>query len=248
MHRIFVQIGPFTVYTYGVLIAFAILVSVILIRRDCVKNGIPFDKILDCIVFGLIGGIAGARVLFVLMNLSYFLEYPLKILAFRDGGMAFQGGLVLGVVSALIACRLKNVGFWQLVDLVAPYIALSHAFGRAGCFFNGCCYGKVIERGIGVTFPGEDFMRLPTQLYSAFFLVLLFAFLLWFRKKRMFEGAVFSIYLIMYSFFRFFIEFLRGDNPRVFFGLTIPQALCICTFVAGLSLWVILSGAEKKES
>ncbi len=240
MHRVLIEIGPVTIYSYGFFLAIAFLTCIFLIRRDTERFGMPFDKILDCLVWILIIGIVGGRLLYVLINWQYYIQYPLRVLALRDGGMAFHGSLVLAVAAGVLLSRFKGLPFWRTSDFLAPYIPLGHAIGRIGCFFNGCCYGKIIETGPGVTFPGELHMRIPVQLYSSLFLLLLYFFLSFLRGKKTFDGSVFCAYVIIYSVFRFFIEFFRGDTPPVLPGMTLAQVISGVMFLLGLAVWIIL--------
>lgn len=247
MHKILFEIGPLTIYSYGFLMALAFLVCIVLIRQNSSRYDIPFEEILDCLLWVLIGGLIGGRLLYVAINWDNFFSRPLQILAFRDGGMAFQGGLAVGVFTAILVCRLKRISFFKLADILAPYAALGHAIGRVGCFFNGCCYGRVIENGFGVTYPDESVMRIPAQLYEASFLVVLYFFLMFLGRKKTFSGFVFSLYIIIYSIFRFSIEFFRGDNPVVSGGMTLGQVISIITFVCGMILVSVLYVRSTKK-
>lgn len=252
MHRVLIQIGPVTIYSYGFFIAAAFLACVLLIRRDARKfqefterRAVPFDKLLDALVWALIGGIIGGRLLFVLINWQYYLEHPLRIFVLREGGMAFQGSLIAAILAGGLTCRLRGISFRKASDLVAPYIALGQAIGRIGCFFNGCCYGRIIGKGLGVIFPGEPYMRIPVQIYSSLCLVFLYLFLVFLRDKAFLQkkhacGSVFCMYLILYSAFRFFIDFLRGDNPQVFSIFTLAQLISVGIFLAGIIMLRVL--------
>jgi phosphatidylglycerol:prolipoprotein diacylglycerol transferase len=132
-------------------------------------------------------------------------------------------------------------------DLIAPYIALGQAIGRIGCFLNGCCYGRVIEKGIAVTFPQETAMRIPTQLYSSMLLMVIFMVLIAIREKRRFDGCVFIMYVLLYAVFRFCMDFLRGDDLAVLFGIRLSQVISIGMFIAAAAAYMILSNANKRR-
>ncbi len=242
MHRIIGQIGPFTLYSYGLMVAIGFLLSTVLILRDSGKFNLSRDDVFDCLIAVLAGGIAGGRLLFVFINYRYYLENPLRIFAIYEGGLAIQGALAGAVLSGAIVALVKGMPFWRTSDLIAPYAALGQAVGRIGCFLNGCCYGTVTENGIGVTFPGESFMRVPIQVYSSLFLVLVFITLISLREKRPFDGALFSIYLVLYSFFRFFADYFRGDDLTAFGGgLTLSQVISAFTFASGVIIFLTLA-------
>jgi phosphatidylglycerol:prolipoprotein diacylglycerol transferase len=247
MHRVLFQIGPFTLYSYGLFVAVGFLLSTVLVLRDSEKFGVSRNDVFDCLIVILIGGLIGGRLLFVIINWGYYLRYPLRVFAFYEGGMAIQGALVTAVVSGVLVSRIKKIPFWKVADLIAPYAALGQSMGRIGCFLNGCCYGRIIESGIGVTFPKEAVMRVPTQIYSSLGLLAIFVILMALREKRPFDGYVFAMYLILYSVFRFFIDFLRGDNLVFVFGMRLSQVLSAGLFLCGIVIYVVLWGAERRR-
>jgi phosphatidylglycerol:prolipoprotein diacylglycerol transferase len=133
-----------------------------------------------------------------------------------------------------------------VTDIFAPSIAIGHAFGRIGCFLAGCCYGEPCTLPWAVTFtdsrtlapPGVPLH--PTQLYSAIGLLLLFAFLLFLRKKKTFQGELFWTYLLCYSIGRFFLEFLRGDDRGSVLGGLLSTTQAISILLAGISVAMFL--------
>jgi phosphatidylglycerol:prolipoprotein diacylglycerol transferase len=237
MHPILLKLGPFTIYSYGFFVAVAFLVSSALVVRAGEKQGLSRSDVLDILIAILLGGLIGGRLLFVIINLSYFLENPVHIVMLNEGGMAFQGGLAGGMIAALIACRVKKVSFWGMLDLVSPYAALGHAIGRIGCLMNGCCYGKPVTSGFGLMFHGEPVMRAPVQIYESLSLLALFLVLLFIGRKRRFGGEIFSIYIMLYAVIRIALEPLRADNPVVFAGTTLANIISIGMLVAGAGLW-----------
>jgi len=246
MHPILFKFGFFTLYSYGLFVAIGFLVASFLALRDFEKVGYSKDVVVDCIFMVLLGGIIGGRLLFVMLNLAYYIEHPIKIIMINEGGLAFQGGLVCAVFFGIWITKKKNISFLKSADIISPYIALGHCFGRIGCFFNGCCYGKVICSGLGVVFPGENVMRVPSQLFESFFLLILFVLLLSFRNKKSFDGQIFVLYFIFYSFFRFFLDFLRDDVINVFIGLKLSQFIGIVIFCIGIIFFIILKNRYGK--
>jgi len=247
LHRILFHIGPFTLYTYGLFVAVAFVLGSLLILRDSKKAGISETAMLDCLLAILIGGIIGGRLLFVLINMGDYISDPARILMLHEGGLAFHGSLAGGLAAGAICAKLRGIPLLKGVDVVAPYIALGQAIGRVGCFMNGCCFGKVIDHGIGVTFPGEDVMRVPVQLYSSAALLVIFALLIAIRRGTRTRGAVFAWYLILYGIYRTMIEFLRGDNPAVFMGLDLAQLISVGMFAAGVVMWGILKARGERR-
>jgi phosphatidylglycerol:prolipoprotein diacylglycerol transferase len=246
MHPILFEFGPFTIYTYGFCVALAFLLGSGLVLRDAEREKLSRADVLDVLIALLIGGLVGGRLLFVVINLGYFLERPLHIFMLNEGGMAFHGGLIGGVAGALLACRVKKISLWRILDLVSPYAALGHAIGRIGCFLNGCCYGKCAETGLRVTFPGETVARIPVQLYESGSLVALFLVLKFISRKKTFEGQVFAAYVMLYAVLRFATEHFRDDNPVIFAGMDLPRLISIGLLVVGAGLWAWLRGRKKQ--
>ncbi|HNX91392.1 MAG TPA: prolipoprotein diacylglyceryl transferase [Candidatus Omnitrophota bacterium] len=234
MHRVLFSIGSFDVYSYGFFVALAFLVCVLLMKKDSERAGIAFDRVLDCIIWTLILGLFGGRILFVVINWRDYIEHPIRILAFREGGMAFQGSLILGIVASAIVCRVHKVPYLKFLDIMAPYAALGQAIGRIGCFMNGCCYGRETHSAIHVVFPADGIQRIPVQLYYTFALSVIYIILLRVRSAQVRDGVVSCTYLVLFSMVGFFMEFLRADNPGIFFCLTLSQLIFAGLFLTGI--------------
>lgn len=247
MHRILLDIGPFTIYSYGLMVALAFLLSTFLILKDARRYGFSRDDVFDCLIAILIGGIIGGRILFVVLNGEYFARYPLKVFMLNEGGLAIQGAILVAVLAGALMTRIKKLPFWKGSDLVAPYIALGQSIGRIGCFLNGCCYGRATEGPLSVTFPGDTVARIPVQLYSSAFLLLIFIVLLSLRDKKPFNGYLFTMYLVLYSFFRFFMDFFRGDDLVSWGGMTLSQLISVGMFSCGVIMFFALWTSNKKN-
>ncbi len=237
--------GPLTIYSYGAMVALAFFVFMSLTLKRAEIEGINKDKLLDLGLILLVSGIIGARLFFVFSNLDFFISNPIEVIMLQHGGLVFYGGFLAALSAAVIFIRLKRLDFWQIADLFAPYIALGHAIGRIGCFLNGCCYGKKAEF-LGVHFPEIEGNVWPTQLISSLSLFVLFFVLINLRKKSHYKGYLTLNFFMFYSLGRFCIEFLRGDNPSVFFGLTVAQVISIPIFV--ISLVMLITKESKWKS
>jgi len=247
MHRIILNIGPFTLYSYGLCVALGFLISTIFILRDAAKSDLKQSDVVDCLIMVLISGLIGGRLLYVFLNAEYYAQFPLRILMFYEGGLAFQGALAAAVISGVVFTRIKKLSFRKIADLIVPYIALGQAIGRIGCFLNGCCYGKIVEHGFAVTFPGEAVTRMPVQIYSSLFLFVFFLILMKIRKKHFFDGCVFASYLMIYGVFRFFMDLLRGDELSVFYCLKLSQFIGVVTFLCGLLIFFVFKKKKVKS-
>lgn len=255
MHPVLFHIGKVTLYSYGFMIAVGILVGLFLARRQAAKEGIDQDKIIDIVFYILVAALVGARLLFVLMNFGEYAAHPLDIVKIWQGGLVFYGGLVPGVVIAIWYIRRLGLPLWQVTDIFAPSLAIGHAFGRIGCFLAGCCYGEACALPWAVTFTDPRSLAPqgvplhPTQLYSALGLLLLFAFLVFLRKKKTFQGELFWTYILCYAVGRFLLEFLRGDDRGSVLGGILSTTQAISIPLAGISVVMLLylskRGAKK---
>ncbi len=224
MHPVICAIGPFTVYSYGLMLAIAFSVSSALAVLEAKKKDISSDIIFNLTFIVFVSGVIGARLFFVGQNIGFYRKDPIEILMLQHGGLSWFGGLMLGSLSGISYLKSKKLPVYKILDLIIPFVVLGQAIGRIGCFLNGCCYG-----------------RGPVQLYSSMLLILIFAALRFLQDRPHASGQIFYAYLLLYSIKRFFIEFLRLDNPVIFLGLTLFQVLCIPLFcLAAVKLILIV--------
>ncbi|MCM8782705.1 MAG: prolipoprotein diacylglyceryl transferase [Candidatus Omnitrophica bacterium] len=236
MHPIFLKLGPITLYSYGLMVAIGFITATILASRTAKIFGVPPDNISTLSLAILISGVIGARLLYVLLNLKDFLSSPFEIFMVSHGGLVFYGGAISALFSGLVYLKIVKLPIWDIADIISPYIALGHSIGRIGCFLNGCCFGKPTISFFGIMF-GDGIVRHPTQIYSSVFLVFLYMFLRTSLQFRQFKGQIFFSYLIFYPAGRFFIEFLRGDNPIVVFNFTFSQIISLGIFIFGVGAY-----------
>lgn len=232
MHPVLMKIGPLTVYSYGVMVGVGFGLATLLIYRSAARFGLDKEKIIDLTIIVLITGLLGARLLYVILNLPYYLEYPLEIINLSKGGLVWYGGFLAALIAAVsYTGRLKS-NFWQVADLFAPYIALAQSFGRIGCYLNGCCYG----------IDGW-----PVQIYSSLALLAIFIILRFWQDRRHFVGEIFLGYCMLYSTKRFLMEFLRGDNPKLMHDLTLSQMISGGMFTVSLAIFIYKAIQWKKR-
>ena len=204
----------------------------------------------DIIVFLLIcsiGALIGGHLLYGITNMNWLIKFisnfhkVTSINIFIDcileifGGSVFYGGLIGGLIAGFIYAKLKKININLYSYIVVPAIPLFHTFGRLGCFLSGCCYG--IESKIGFVYQNalislaNGYRRFPVQLLEAFCNLLIFLLLYFLQKKKKCYGYLLEIYLLIYSFIRFFLEYLRGDSYRGFiFNLSTSQFISILIF------------------
>jgi phosphatidylglycerol---prolipoprotein diacylglyceryl transferase len=254
VHPLLCQVGPLKIYTYGLFIALGLLVGLSLAIKEAKRRGFDPQAILDIVFYTVLAGIIGARIFYVAQNFSFYKENLLGVVKIWEGGLVFQGGLIVAIPLALVLIKKKNLSFWQIFDVLAPYIALGQAFGRIGCFFAGCCYGKPTNLPWAVTFTDPKTLALagiplhPTQLYSSLALFLVFLILILLRKHTKFSGQLSCLYLILDSSFRFCIEFFRGDPRGQFWGQLSPaQVICIIIIFLALSCYFYLQRVYQQR-
>jgi len=239
MFPILVKIGPFTIYTYGVLIALGLFVALQYVLAITRKRGIDDGKIMDVVLVALLCGFAGARLTYVLFNLRDYIAHPADILKIWEGGLVFYGGFLSGALSAAaFVYYRKTMPAWELADILAPAIALAHVFGRLGCFAAGCCYGLPSNAPWAVTFSSSSCLAPtgvelhPSQLYEAAGNFVMFIALDRMLRRPHKQGVVFGWYLFFYSVVRFAAEFFRGDERGGFvYRLSPGQIIAIAALI-----------------
>jgi phosphatidylglycerol---prolipoprotein diacylglyceryl transferase len=216
MHPVLLELGSFTIYTYGLFVAVAMIVSYLMAVHCAADAGISRQEMTDLFFTVFVGGIVGARTYFVIQNWQDYAPAPVHVFFLREGGLVWYGGFAGAMLTGLAYAKWKGWDIPKLLDYAAPIIPMAHGIGRIGCYFNGCCFGK---NGI------------PAQLIEAGALFLVTAILLFCKRKNLFSRKLFAVYVFCYSFTRFITEFFRGDQP-VFHYFTFPQWLSIFFFIA----------------
>jgi phosphatidylglycerol:prolipoprotein diacylglycerol transferase len=221
MHPVLLNLGGFEIYTYGFFVAVAALCSYFMAVRRAPRFDIGLSDITDLFFFVFVAGILGARVFYVLQHRDEFQGRFWHVFSLREGGLVWYGGFIGATVGGVLLARFRRWPILRLCDLVAPIVPAAHAFGRIGCFFNGCCYGRITNASHGVVFYGDSDYRLPVQLYEAGFLFAL-STLLFLIPPRKREGQLFFLYVGFYGAARFTLEFFRGDQLALR-SFTLPQ-------------------------
>ena len=243
------ELGPLQIRWYGILMATSILVGFWLAHRRAVAEGLPADQILRAGQWGVVAGLIGARLYEVVFNWDYYGQFPSKIPAVWEGGLAMHGGLIVGpIVGALLAWRWR-LPVLRALDVIAPSMILGQAIGRWGNFFNEEAFGLPTDLPwkLYISVPARplefrqfDFFH-PTFLYESLWNLLVFLALVRVVRPRMgrYPGAVFFSYIGLYSMGRFLIEPLRLDS----FWLG-PFRVGQLASVAG----VLVAGAADRKS
>lgn len=249
MHKIAVELGPITLYWYGVFVGLGCLLGIWTASRRGLREGLAPDKAFDFSWWILMGAVLGARGWYVASYWSE--EFAGKglgaIFNIRQGGLVFYGGVVGSSLALILYAWFKKEKLWLLADVATPSIALGSAFGRIGCLMTGCCYGRECTLPWAIHFPSDHatFPHAvhPVQIYDALANLAVYLFLEFriFRRRR-FDGQVFAVWLLIYPFARSFTELFRGDYPQRYLGgvLTPAQVMSLVIVLIGAALFAWL--------
>ena len=253
------ELGPISIYTYGVLLAAAYLAGLWFATARAKARGLNADRVMDLGIYIIVSALVGAKLLLLVVEFDHYVENPSELWTIVRSGGVFYGGLLLAVGVAFWFVRRHHLPLWATCDAFAPGIALGQAVGRIGCLMAGCCYGRPTELSWGITFTNPlaaanvgtplGVSLHPTQLYeSGAALIILAVLLLAERRDLGFHGRTFWSYLLLYSSARFAIEFFRGD-PRgtVFDLLSTSQFVSALLIPLSLVMLVALSRSGTPE-
>jgi len=264
VNRVAFTIAGLDIYWYGLIIGLAFTVAVLLVLRDAKKFKIDEDDLINILLFAIPIGIIFARLFYVV----FFVDgsWTLKqIINIRDGGLAIYGGIIGGLASTLVYCKVKKISFLEIVDLVVPYIALAQAIGRWGNFINQEAFGANTALPWGMTstsisnqlsvigsFNGVQLIPNmpvhPTFLYESIWSILVFTLLYIISRNKKFRGQIFSLYMMLYGFGRMFIEGLRLDSLLIG-NIRANQVIGFMFFaIFGTVLLIIAIGNLKKKN
>ncbi len=245
-------IGPVTIYGYGLMIAIGIIAAYTVAEYRAKRKGLNHELIFNLTIWSLIGGILGAKILFLITELKDILADPSLLLDVSHGFVVF-GGIIGGIFTGYLYIKSKKLNFLQYFDLVMPSIALAQGFGRIGCLLAGCCYGSETTSPFHLIFHTSDFAPngvalIPTQPISSILDFMNFFALITIAKRTKADGQVAGFYLVFYSAGRFILEFFRGDLVRGQVGpLSTSQFIAIFTFLIGLAI-VIFCGLHPRKA
>ena len=222
-------------HTYGLLIATAFLVGLQLSARGARRAGLDQDKVMDLTFWILVSGMAGSRLLFIIVNWDDYAKDPLSVFAFWKGGLVFYGGFIGAAITSWFYMRKHQMAFFAYADVLIPALSIGHAIGRLGCFSAGCCWGGACDAhfALAARFPPEALAYqsqlaaglihagaattlpvFPTQLYESFGELCIFVGLLLWRSRKRFNGELLALYLVLYAPLRSLVETYRGDEER----------------------------------
>lgn len=247
----FLGIGPISVRWYGIIIAVAIIIALILATRQAEKFKIREEDLLDMFLIALPVSVVFSRLFYVVFKFDDFKNDLIRILYIWEGGVAIYGAVIGAVLSVFIFSRVRKINMWTLCDFACVYLTLAQAIGRWGNFFNQELYGTVTDLPWGMTGSiiraemGSDQLVHPTFLYESLWNLLAFFILLSIRKRNRVPGRVFASYLLLYSFARFMLEFLRVDDFQSANDVRYNQVVAAVLFIGALIFLIVSVIVEK---
>lgn len=247
------------IYWYGIFIGLGVILGVLLALHEAKRTGQNPDTYLDFIIYAMIIAIIGARLYYVIFSWDFYSQHPEKIFAIREGGLAIYGGIIGGVLTAIVYSHLKKKSFWVMADTMAPSLILGQMLGRWGNFFNKEAFGGFTDNLFAmryqlsqvrasdvtpnilqnlVTVNGVDYIQVhPTFLYESMWSLCVFIILLILQRKKKFDGQVCATYFFGYALGRVWIEGLRTDQLCIG-NVPVSQVLSAVLIIASVVLYV----------
>ncbi|MBY0029765.1 prolipoprotein diacylglyceryl transferase [Priestia megaterium] len=249
LSRVAIDLGPITVYWYGIIIATGVMLGVWLATRESQRLGLKKELFIDLILWAVPIAIITARLYYVAFEWDYYSKNPQDIIKVWQGGIAIHGGLLGATLFTIIYAKKVNLSFWTIADIAAPSLIIGQSIGRWGNFMNQEAHGGEVTRSFleNLNLPNFIINQMyingtyyhPTFLYESIWNLIGFVILIFLRKLNVKRGEVFLSYLIWYSVGRFFIEGLRTDSLMLTDSLRIAQVVSLVLIMLGISLIVI---------
>lgn len=247
-----INIGPFTIGTYGICCTIGIALAVLLALYNGKRPKINRYDLILCFTAILIGAFIGAKLLYLIVDFRSICEMFYNhgvnletISAIMQGGFVFYGGFLGGVLGILIYSRILKVSPIHFITVIAPSVPLAHAFGRVGCFMAGCCYGVPSEK-FGIAFTNSigapnGIKLFPVQLLEASLLLVLAVIMQFYISKSKHRHGNIYLYLFIYPIIRIFTERFRYDDAErgIYFGLSTSTWISIGIIAVGLILLIL---------
>ncbi len=241
-------IGEKCIYWYALIILLGFLAGLALASAGCEKRGLEKDQVFDIALIGIIAGIIGARIYYVLFALDEFKDDWLDIFRIWEGGLAIYGGIIAAIISTLTYSKIKKLNIWNTFDVCCVGLLLGQSIGRWGNFVNCEVYGRATESLFGMSINGGTPVH-PLFLYESLWSLAGVILILLLRDRKTKNGQVICLYLFWYSLGRLFLEGMRDTDYILYL---IPGKLGISQFVAALSIvisiitFVYITKSSKK--
>lgn len=262
-----IYIGNFSIAFYGMIIGIGIIIGLLLSMEEAKRTGQNPDDYADYIIWGIIGGVVGARLYYVLFELEYYLSNPIEIFNLRSGGLAIYGAVIGAFAALFIWCRIKKKRPLLMLDTMVPQLVLAQGLGRWGNFFNMEAFGRYTDGLFAmrlkksmvspimmdaeqlqkvITINGTEYIQaIPTFFIESIWCILIFVFLFIMRKHKKFEGQLLSLYIGLYGIERAIVEGLRTDSLMLG-SLRVSQILAIICVILAIVMYFVLKKLDLK--
>ncbi len=243
------------IHTYALLLMAGFFVGLMIARANASRYGLKKEQVVDISIWTLIMGVLGARLAFVVQELPYYIQNPGKLLG-QFAGLTSFGGVILGIPTLIYFAKRLKIPVWSLFDLFILPALIGFAFGRIGCFLNGCCYGGACTLPWAIPVEHSDHLHHPAQLYETIMLAVASVIVWQIQKRSLPLGVTFGIGLALMGLSRFVYEFWRaGTSEQVKTGaatstyipglpITDAQLVALIMLIAGIAIWYVRKGKE----
>jgi phosphatidylglycerol:prolipoprotein diacylglycerol transferase len=242
------SIGIKEIYWYALIILTGFLCGLLFVYFTCEKYGVKKDNVWDIALLGLIFGIIGARIYYVIFALDEF-SSVIEYFQIWNGGLAIYGGIIGAIISTYVYCRIKKLNTPLVFDVCAPGLFIGQAIGRFGNFVNCEVYGGETNSLFGMSINGASPVH-PVFLYESIWNIVGLLLLLMLRRKKHANGQIFCFYIFWYSLGRFFLEGMR--NPRYILYLIpnvvgVSQAVALLAMIIAFAMFIVFAVKNKKK-
>lgn len=255
MHQFLFYIGDFPIRAYGLVLSLSIVLATGVAYFLAKQDGRWHNHIVDMGIYCGLAGILGSRLWDVFFfDWDYYRDHLTEILNVWQGGMAIQGGVILGAIVGIIYTKRHGIDSWAMADIVAPAVILGQALGRCANLLNGDAFGAPTGGDFGILYPSTTLAYRtygsqplwPAEIWEGQLDMAIFALLLMYRTTSHAKGQAFSLYVILYSVARFFLEYFRGDYAEPVLGLfTSAQTTSAVAVILGIAAWIWFGIREK---
>ena len=257
MHPYLFYIGDFPIRAYGVVLSLSIILATGVGYFLAKQDGRWHEHVVDIGIYCGLGGIIGARLWDVFFfDWEYYQHHITELFNVWQGGMAIQGGVLLGVLVGILSPRRHGIDTLAMMDILAPAIVIGQALGRCANLLNGDAFGAPTGTAFGIIYPATtlayhtygDQPLWPAEVWEGQLDIVIFALLLMYRTTRHARGQAFALYVMLYSAVRFGLEYLRGDYTNLVFGIfKSAQMTSVCAFTLALLAWLWLGWNERRQ-